>query len=342
MAGLSAVVSEEMGPAQRVPLGRVTESLLPLELDTDGDGVSMQQRAVVRELQRKAIHSQDYRLAAELTDLLRVIDRPGGANRVLTSDDFAFDTLEQQQRCFLWHGFTVLRGVFQGTHLERLRAAWRRTQGPMREAWHRQVAQEWGDVSRNAAEQHGDAGVVERKSNPNFMDISTSELFASLAAQVKAGPQPGSGVDRGYPDSVLLDLVDPPPLVRLLRKLLEHDETTTLRMFAIQSRTYATSTHTKSDLGTRGYIGWHRDFSGPGLGIRENRSAVIKCFTVRPSALHAAIFQTITLTCLIGLCAHGFPIYKCSILRMSTRMEAVLRLCLVATHSPLIHGTRFE
>ena len=108
---------------------------------------------------------------------------------------------------------------------------------------------------------------------------------------------------------MLLDLVDPPPLVALLRKLLVHDEWTTLRMcdpappcvlssldrstvvwplltgsvlaagccrFAIQSRTYPTSTHTTSELGTRGYIGWHRDFEGPGIGISVNPSAVIK------------------------------------------------------------------
>ena len=46
--------------------------------------------------------------------------------------------------------------------------------------------------------------------------------------------------------------------------------------FAIQSRTYPTSTHTTSELGTRGYIGWHRDFEGPGIGISVNPSAVIK------------------------------------------------------------------
>jgi hypothetical protein len=261
----------------------VSDSLLPLELDTDGGGVSKIQLAEIRGLQRHAVQTEDFRLAAELTDLLRVIDRPGGVHQELTSDDFAFDTLADQERCFLWHGFTVLRGVFQGEHLERLRAAWRRTQRPMRESWQRQVAEEWGDVNRNAAEQRGDAGVVDRTSNPNFMDISTAELFASLAAQVNEGQQSGQTPGQEYPDAVLLDLVDPPPLTRLLRKLLEHDDATTLRMFAIQSRTYATSTHTKSDLGTRGYIGWHRDFAGPGLGVRENRSAVIKCFTVRGS-----------------------------------------------------------
>ncbi len=293
-AGVSAKGPAELGPPQRVPLGRVSDSLLPLELDTDGGGVSKTQLAEIRELQLHAVQIEDFRLAAELTDLLRVIDQPGGAHQELTSDDFAFDTLEDQQRCFLWHGFTVLRGVFQGEHLERLREAWRRTQRPMRERWQREVAEEWGDASRNAAEQRGDAGAVERTSNPNFMDIPTAKLFASLAAQVSAGQQSGqTAAGHEYPDAVLLDLVDPPPLVRLLRRLLEHDEATTLRMFAIQSRTYSTSTHTKSDLGTRGYIGWHRDFSGPGLGIRENPSAVIKCFTVRGLHLLLQSDQTI-------------------------------------------------
>ena len=146
--------------------------------------------------------------------------------------------------------------------------------------------------------------VAERSSNPNFVDIPTSELFAELNRQVAEAP---AGSE--FPDAVLLDLVDPPPLVALLRKLLVHDEWTTLRMcgpappcvlssldrstvvwplltgsvlaagccrFAIQSRTYPTSTHTTSELGTRGYIGWHRDFEGPGIGISVNPSAVIK------------------------------------------------------------------
>ena len=275
VASSAPVELGQLGPPQRVPLGRVSDALLPLPLDTGGSGVSAAKLRQIREQQRSAVQAQDYRLAAELTDLLRVLDQPGGPSRELSSDDFAFDTLEESERCFLWHGFTILRGVFQGEHLERLRAAWRRTQRPMREDWQRQVAEEWGDASRNAAEQRGDAGVVERSSNPNFMDIATSELFASLAAQVAADPS-GSG---DYPDAVLLDLIDPPPLVALLRRLLVHDEWTRLRMFAIQSRTYSTSEHTKSELGTRGYIGWHRDFAGPGIGIQENPSAVIKCFT---------------------------------------------------------------
>ena len=75
------IVPVELGPPQRVPPGRVSHSLLPLHLDTDGGGVSKTQLVEIRELQHKAVHTNDYRLAAELTDLLRVIDRPGGAHR---------------------------------------------------------------------------------------------------------------------------------------------------------------------------------------------------------------------------------------------------------------------
>lgn len=82
VAGMSAsIVPVELGPPQRVPPGRVSHSLLPLHLDTDGGGVSKTQLVEIRKLQHKAVHTNDYRLAAELTDLLRVIDRPGGAHR---------------------------------------------------------------------------------------------------------------------------------------------------------------------------------------------------------------------------------------------------------------------
>jgi hypothetical protein len=144
----------------------------------------------------------------------------------------------------------------------------------MRAKWALDVEREWGTASRNAKEQQAGEGSPKgvRKSNPNFMDIPTDVLFANLAAQVAS-----SGPSAEHPpDAVLLDLIDPPRLTALLRKLLVTDEWTALRMFAIQSRTYATSTHTQSDLGTRGYIGWHRDFEGPGIGISVDPAAVIK------------------------------------------------------------------
>ena len=104
---------------------------LPLPLDTEGSGVDAQKLAEIVALQRRAVDEQDYRVAAELTDLLRVLQQPGGHSASLSSDDFAFETLEAQERCFLWHGFVILRGTFSGEHLRRLQDAWRRTQRRM-------------------------------------------------------------------------------------------------------------------------------------------------------------------------------------------------------------------
>ena len=100
--------------------------------------------------------------------------------------------------------------MFAGEHLTQLQEAWRRTQRPIKEAWEQEVAEEWGDAQRNTLEQNGESDVV-RKSNPNFCDIPTNELFAKLADQVAADPAPGSA--ERYPDAVLLDLVSKPHLV---------------------------------------------------------------------------------------------------------------------------------
>jgi len=261
--------------AQRTPIGRASAALLPLPLDADGGGVAAAQLLAVRERRRAAVEAENFRLAAELTDLLRVIEPPGGTARGVTTEDFAPPTLEEQEACFLWNGFVVLRGVFAGEHLARLQAAWRRRQRPIRAEWAGRVAAEWGaGAMRNAEQQRAEAGNRPSPVNPNFVDIPTPELFAGLREQVAAGG--GTGCE----DAVLLDLVDPPRLTALLRRLLVHDEETALRMFAIQSRTYPPSSHTESELGVRGYIGWHRDFDGPGIGVSAvNPSAVIKCFT---------------------------------------------------------------
>ena len=81
--------------AQRTPVGTVTGAMLPLPLDTAGGGVDASVLAGIRQRKQSAVASEDFRLAAELSDLLRVLDRPGGHNLELSSDDFAFDTLEE-------------------------------------------------------------------------------------------------------------------------------------------------------------------------------------------------------------------------------------------------------
>ena len=72
--------------------------------------------------------------------------------------------------------------------------------------------------------------------------------------------------------------VDPPRLVALLTRILVTDQWTELRMPGLlQARTFPARDDPEGD--GRGYIGWHRDHDGPGLGVSANPAAVIKAFT---------------------------------------------------------------
>ena len=95
LRSLVAATSAPAMGAQRTPVGTVTGAMLPLPLDTAGGGVDASVLAGIRQRKQSAVASEDFRLAAELSDLLRVLDRPGGHNLELSSDDFAFDTLEE-------------------------------------------------------------------------------------------------------------------------------------------------------------------------------------------------------------------------------------------------------
>ena len=77
LRGLATALSAaDSLPAPRRPVGEATAALLPLPLDTEGSGVDAQKLAEIVALQRRAVDEQDYRVAAELTDLLRVLQQP--------------------------------------------------------------------------------------------------------------------------------------------------------------------------------------------------------------------------------------------------------------------------
>ena len=53
-------------------------------------------------------------------------------------------------------------------------------------------------------------------------------------------------------------------------------------MRGIQARTFTPCSSSVSELDAqlqKGYIGWHHDRDGPGLGVSVNPSAIVKCFT---------------------------------------------------------------
>ena len=87
-----------------------------------------------------------------------------------------------------------------------------------------------------------------------YFDVPSATLFEGLGKQLE------DGLGAEAPDAVLLDLVDPPPLVALLERLLVADQWTQLRMGGLfQPRTYPPRTDPDGD--ARGYIGWRKSSS---------------------------------------------------------------------------------
>lgn len=221
--------------------------LLPLPLDVNGAGVSAEKLHELRERKRAAITVEDYRRAAEMDDMINVLSLEHETPRVTVADAAALQDTAAREAFFLRNGFCVLPGVFRGEHLQRLQEAWRRVQRPARAQHVERVAERL------------------RSGHSTFFDLPVPDMYKNLEMQVANGQDPV--------DAVLLDLVDPPPLVDLLRRLLGP----TVRMRGIQARTF-----TPADANTempKGYIGWHHDRDGPGMGVSVNPAAIIKVFT---------------------------------------------------------------
>ena len=242
--------------SERALTGEVSRRLHPLPLDIDGGGVAEWKMDEIQGLKRAALQAEDYRLASEMAELHTVLSPSSGEDCALLSGPPS--ELEEEARFFFRFGFCVLRGVFAGDHLQRLRSAWRRAQRPFRQEWQANVAD---DPQRQEA----------RRLNSTFLDLPVDRLYAGLVAQLTAGEEEPE-------DAVLLDLLDPPRLVALLKRILVTDQWTELRLPGLlQSRTYPPREDPGGD--ARGYIGWHRDHDGPGLGVSANPAAVIKAFT---------------------------------------------------------------
>lgn len=221
--------------------------LLPLPLDVNGAGVSAEKLHELLEQKRAALAVEDYRRAAEMDDLVRVLSLDHGRPRVTVSDAAALQNTDAREAFFLQNGFCVLPSVFQGEHLQRIQEAWR-------------------GVQRPAKARHLDRVAGRLQSGQStYFDLPVPEMYKNLEMQVKNGQDPV--------DAVLLDLVDPPPLVDLLRRLLGP----TVRMRGIQARTF-TPADSNIEM-PKGYIGWHHDRDGPGMGVSVNPAAIIKVFT---------------------------------------------------------------
>ena len=245
-------------------VGEALTEFLPLPLDVKGRGVAPDVLDRIEQRKRAAIEAEDYRAAAECHDLLTVL-QPATIGSELTLADASPPTVEGQRDFFRQFGFVVLPKVFAGDNLDRLVAAWRRVQRPAGPIWREQLriqeqeAAEFDKTQRpdeTAAEfyRRRSAAGKDRKIGRNFFDITKDDLFAGLRDELRGGPTDAPPVG-----AALLDLLDPPRLVALLKALLGNE----LHMFAIQARTYPASSPVSaagSGFGTdadelRGYIG---------------------------------------------------------------------------------------
>ena len=271
LRGLGAPSSAGAAAAASV-VGAAPASLLPLPLDVHGRGIAPHKLEQLRALKQKAVAAEDYRAAAEMHDLLTVLDP--SSTKLTVADAAAPADVDAQLAFFHQHGFLVLPGVFAGEQLAKLQAAWRRVQRPALPRWRAQLEVQEAEQRQPLTEfyRRRPARAISR----NFFDVPTPELYAGLRADLEAGM-------KSPDDAVLLDLLDPPRLTDILKAILGQD----LHMFAIQARTYPPSSSISAG-GTgfgaspdelRGYIGWHRDFAGPGQGVSVNPAAVIKVFT---------------------------------------------------------------
>ena len=219
--------------AHLAAVGEASEALQPLPLDTEGGGVAAAKLEEILEAEKAALAVADYRRAAEMRDLHSVLSPASAADQSdLATSLSKIDSadVESQARFFYRFGFCVLPATFAGEHLERLQGAWRRNQRPFRDTW---LAKASAESPLEQAEARRKRGLTSDGERPTYFDVPSAKLFEGLGSQLEGG----AGVES--PDAVLLDLVDPPPLVALMRHLLVPDQWSSLRMGGLfQPRTY--------------------------------------------------------------------------------------------------------
>lgn len=157
------------------------QALLPLPLDVAGGGVGAEKLEELRERKRLALEAEDYRLAAEMSDLLRVLG--SGGVGVSVADAAACRDTDEREAFMLRYGFCVLPAVFTGDHLHRLRDAWRRVQRPYKEKW----------LGLDDRAEDGRGAQQSR-----FFDLPVPIMYSGLTQQLAVG-------DRSPADAVLLD-----------------------------------------------------------------------------------------------------------------------------------------
>jgi hypothetical protein len=198
-------------------------------------------RAAIAEASREG----NFRLAALLQDLAFVVE----PKRPLRVGDCAPADPTTAAEFFRTNGFVAVPQLFGPAVLKRLQAAWRRAQAPARALWEESKALGCGANGiyfENQAELNSDPRFKHLPHGRLFFDIPVEEFFFAEALQPDGDP-------------VMLQLLDPPKLMAVLRQIIGDD----VVCVGVQPRTVP-----PEDGG--GYTTWHND-SHAGVGWQDEQ-----------------------------------------------------------------------
>lgn len=243
----------------------------PLPLPLTSDGVPTASLAELRRRQLLAAEAEDYHAAGALKQLIVTLGKRHAA------PGLPHDASVEERTAFMFeHGFVVIEDAFSGDRLHRLQTAWKRVQRPLVALWNAAKAEGLGQDG-----QHRFANGEDLKRHfgldPPRLFIDVPITGTDSETNPLAEPIPGIKSffsDALLPDGdpILLDLIDPPTLVPILRSYLGEG----VKLCGVQPRTYASDR--SLDPHADGYTNWHRDGSTPDGYTRPSPAHDIKVF----------------------------------------------------------------
>jgi hypothetical protein len=242
----------------------VEASCFPLTVDPHDGAISAASVAQLREAISAAVGAKDFQRAADLKQSLDVLAGPG----LSVEDALRPTSADERASFFLQNGFVVIPAAFTGAALDQLQTAWLRAQAPHRAAWEA-ATRSTSDTAAVSALPSGEAKVSGGQRADLFFDIPTREDWWS--DELWRHARPGTaGRQRFFElDPCFVNLIDCPPLVDVLERVVGEDVTCT----GVQARSVPPAPPGI----THAYTSWHRDRTPPD-GWPSPRPRVCKAF----------------------------------------------------------------
>ena len=261
VAATPAPPSLEVVPPRRLLLSGnrmdpTADDVVPLACATVDGQVQPLPREIARVHQAiaTAVASRNFREAALLQELLHVTE----PKPLLSVGDCAPASPVAARDFFFREGFVCVPKCFSRSQLLKLQRAWRHAQAPASQLW---------EEARHFA---GNFSGEDFKPQKRFAGFGHGRLFYDIpmgsfldayrkqaAERSRAGISAGGNV-HGEDAAVLLDLTDPPPLMRVLKQVIGGGD---VRLSGIQPRTVPPED--PGSVSDGGYTTWHRDGLGP-------------------------------------------------------------------------------